>query len=834
MSSTPDPAAGPEFEIEHLRRRVAELENRLVEQETISAQSILAETELVVQQVLANSPDSILMLNPEGKILFLNQCSADLLGIGEGKSPARTWGEYWQGDEQELAAHALEAAQEGLPARFQGFFPAAAGPAKYKDVILTPISEADGRIRKILVIARDISEIKDYEDRLTRNERYYRALVENATDLVLVVNQEGLVLYASPSLIRLTGYCEAELLGRNAFGFGHPEEIPRMQGLFRAALTSGSTGYSLVEYRWRSKDGSWRYYEGIARNLLDDPAVRGLVLNSRDVTERKEGERLLRENEERYRLLFEAIPCPVYVYDLETLRFLAVNTTAVLEYGYAQEEFLSMTILEIRPPEDIPVFLELLNQPLHGQKRISVRHRKKTGALMEVEVSLYDLVYQGRPARYVVVNDVTERNARESLIVAQKQELEEANLKLQELDRVKADFTAMLAHDLKSPLTVVKATLDFLEMERAMIPGHLADFVGTSQRSLTNVIGLVNDMLEVFKTDRQDINLHLEPLEFSLFLHNLTKEAAIAAKAKNISFVVDILPDLPWICGDQDQLHRVFSNLLSNSLKFTPAGGSLRLDARRTTRTGVEAGLSFIVVAITDTGPGIPADQLPYVFEPYQQAQSGYRKVGVGLGLAIVKRLVAAHGGHITVRSQIGVGTTFWVTLPAIEQIEPVVVPEAPHPVAEVDRGAVLPGVTQHPVRILLVEDNLVNQKVIASHLKKLGLAAVICGTGQEALQAIDREPYDLILMDYHLPDQDGLSVTRAIRQSERNRPPVTGYPSHTAIVALTGSSSDEAANFLAAGMDDFLEKPIDAAKFKACLMKWLTRVPWESRSTSR
>ncbi|MBX7221733.1 MAG: hybrid sensor histidine kinase/response regulator [Blastocatellia bacterium] len=244
------------------------------------------------------------------------------------------------------------------------------------------------------------------------------------------------------------------------------------------------------------------------------------------------------------------------------------------------------------------------------------------------------------------------------------EELANANLKLKELDRIKANFAAMLVHDLKSPLSVIKGTLELFSYEESL-DTTLKDLVTTSERSVDKMLNLINEALDVFRNEAQDVTLEVKSINPETLLRGVAEEARLAALSARITVETNIEPKLPSLLADPDKLERVFANLLSNAIKFTPQGGRISLDAKTVSGTGVESGLTFVQVSLTDTGEGIPADTLPYIFEPYRQARSQRSALGVGLGLAIVKRIIAEHGGNISVRSQLGVGTCFTVMLPA-------------------------------------------------------------------------------------------------------------------------------------------------------------------------
>ncbi|MBX7222633.1 MAG: HAMP domain-containing histidine kinase [Blastocatellia bacterium] len=250
----------------------------------------------------------------------------------------------------------------------------------------------------------------------------------------------------------------------------------------------------------------------------------------------------------------------------------------------------------------------------------------------------------------------------------QNTQLADANDKLKEVDKIKASFISMLVHDLKSPLTVVMATLEFIEWDDALEGSHLAPMVSTSRNSLQKMLNLINEMLDVFKSESQEMKLVFAPVESVSFLNDHVAESRLSAKANGIEMVGNIQPVLPRISADAGKLSRVFTNLLSNAIKFTPKGGTITLSAHSETEMDENfSSQTFLVINISDTGEGIPASSLPYIFDAYAQAESRKSQLGVGLGLSITKKIVEGHGGTITVQSQVGAGTTFTIKLPALE-----------------------------------------------------------------------------------------------------------------------------------------------------------------------
>ena len=267
-------------------------------------------------------------------------------------------------------------------------------------------------------LERRIAERRRAEEELRASEQRFRSLIESSSDAVALIGVDGIILYGSPSTTQILGYALDEFVGRNAFALIHQDDH---KFAMRQLTESRQQPRAKVQFhaRVQHKDGSWRWMEGLFTNLLAEPSVQAIVTNYRDVTERKQAEEVLRESEQRYRLLFESNPVPMWVYDPDTFAFLAVNDAAVHNYGYARDEFLSMTIKDIRPLEDIPLLFEIVVQLTTGVEVSGTwRHRKKDGAIIDVEIVSHGLLFAGQQARLVLATDVTARQRAEEALRA--------------------------------------------------------------------------------------------------------------------------------------------------------------------------------------------------------------------------------------------------------------------------------------------------------------------------------------------------------------------------------------------------------------------------------
>jgi two-component system sensor histidine kinase ChiS len=275
-------------------------------------------------------------------------------------------------------------------------------------------------------------------------------------------------------------------------------------------------------------------------------------------------------------------------------------------------------------------------------------------ALLAV-ISVLGLVYRMRLRRLKSLNLMLETRVRQ-----RTSQLEEANLKLQELESNKAKLVAMLVHDIRSPLTSVGLALDLYQQEGNLSVKHL----DICKHSLQNTLGMLRDLQEVYRSDADQLVLDLKEHAPGDILRQIHESHLPECENKGILLKLELEPELPRLRCDAPKFERAVVNLLVNALKFTQAGGEIVIEARQLHGKGVESGLHFLLVIVSDNGRGIPSESLPSIFDPYRQTSSLDRNLGVGLGLAIVQQIMNAHQGRVTVRSQVGVGTSFTLFFP--------------------------------------------------------------------------------------------------------------------------------------------------------------------------
>ncbi len=725
---------------------------------------------------LVEQADDCILVVQHGVIRFINPAGLTLLDATDenqlvGQSPATLFHPECQAFITEAIAQ-LVASPGRLPQTTQRMV-SRKGRIFFVDVTASTV-QSDGETL-VRVRCRDATHRTETEMALAESERRLRELAESISDVFWsrdVVNDR--ILYASPNYEAMFGHSVEELY-RDPDAYMrwiHPDD----QIALRAALARDPYRVNM-SYRLVRPEHPTRWVEIRTFPVLGpDGTARRTVGIGRDITSLRAAEERLSESEAGYRLLFQHNPHAMWVYDTESYRFLAVNETAVARYGWTEEEFLAMTLYDIRPPEDLSAlaahlatFRDRTTQP------VTWRHRTKAGQHLEVEIVSNAIDFGGRSARLVLVHDVTERRKFES-----------QQLRAQRMESI-GTLAGGIAHDLNNVLAPILMAVEILKLnEQAEGDREVLDTIEGSARHGAE---LVRHILS-FTRGLEGVRARVEP-------NRVMQEVAKLARGtfdRRLTVIGDF-PEGIWpILADATQIHQVILNLAVNARDAMPAGGALRLGASNRMVTADEAAMHglmpgrHVVLTVADTGTGIPAAIRDRIFDPFFTTKELGK--GTGLGLATAQAVVHSHRGRIALSSDVGTGSTFEIYFPALEG-ESARVPAASQ--STLPRG--------NGETVLVVDDEAAIRMITRQTLETFGYQVITAEDGADAVAQFSHraDTITLVVTDMMMPVMDGVATITALRKIAPD----------VRLIAVSGMGDAGMSTTAATvGVTDFLSKP--------------------------
>jgi len=625
-----------------------------------------------------------------------------------------------------------------------------------------------------------------------RTEDVYRKAIEDIRDYaIFLMDADGLVTSWNLGAQHILGYREDEIIGRDAGRFFTPED--RSKGVPEKELGTAATLGRAEDERWHvRKDGSRFWASGVVTPVLDQTGkLIGFSKVMRDMTERNK----ITEERDRFFALSMDMLCIVHLDG----RFQRVNPAFQKVLGFSEEELLTMSLFDLVHPED-------LASTMAGYEELSA---DQPVALMENRLRCKDETYRWVAWSYFPVpedglafgvgRDITELRRMDEVLRLRAEELENAN-------RIKDEFLATMSHELRTPLTSILGWARLLDSNR-LDDNEKERAVHVIQRNAVAQSKLIEDLLDVSRIITGKLRIESQPVSFAAVTESVVNSLRPAIDAKQLQLEATIDPGAGLILGDPARLEQIVTNLLSNAIKFTANGGKINVKLERSD--------SHVRLEVRDTGVGIAAEHLPYIFERFRQVDSSNVRAhgGLGLGLAIVDYLVRQQAGTVCAESEgPGKGAMFAVEFPL-----------SPFEVISSDFGAVHLTTTSSETlteprlknrRILIVEDDPDTQALIKTVLERHGAEVNVADSSTEALNEVARQKPDVIVSDIGMTGENGYQFIRRIR----SLPPEQG--GHIPAIALTAyAAASDRRRALLAGFQTHLPKPVEPDDLLAVIL---------------
>ncbi len=656
----------------------------------------------------------------------------------------------------------------------------------------------------------EIAERTNVEQSLKESRRRYRELIDSISDFIFTHDLEGRFLSINSSISEKLGYAPEEIIGRRIEDFISATVRENFNREYIEHLKArGEAGGIAI---FVSKDNREHYVDYRTSLVKMNGQVLYVSGSARDITEQRLANMALRQSEEHLKIVMDSIHAGVMVIDAESHVIVDANPFALQLIGCTREETIGRRCHKfICPKEEGQCPITDLGQTIDLSDRVV---RTCHGSELPVQKSVVQVTRRGR--QYLVESffDLSNRKEMEENLKAAKEAAEAAN-------RAKSSFLANMSHEIRTPMNGVMGMLELLL--RTGLSGQQMELARTSYASAENLLSIINEILDLSKIESG--KLVLERIRFDVrdLVEGAVKLFAQSAKSKGVALSCRLSPDvLPNAWGDPLRVRQILSNLINNAIKFTESG-EVVVELNGTQGTGDTTEVLF---RVRDTGIGISVEHWDKIFDPFSQADGSMSRKfgGTGLGLAICKQLVELMGGRIGVESEPHKGTSFWFVLPLqggqAEEDAAGLEPNGPTPgqgchleVEEGDGG-------YHDARILVVEDNQVNQAVAMAMLESLGLRVDVAENGLLAIEAVTLNHYDLIMMDCQMPEMDGFQATRIIREREATS---NNHEKRVPIIALTAQAMEQDRTLcLGMGMDDYLSKPFSIEQLKQALSRWV------------
>ncbi len=786
--------------------------NENLEQQIRDKLAELRESEQRYRQLIESVQDIIYKISPEGFFTFVSPVVEKLLGYTE---------------EEFLGKHFTDFVQPGYRMMLIGFyrtmmverqdstyneFPVVAKDGRVVWIGQTVrLIEENGQMHELVAVARDVSDRKLAEIELETTQTRLSTLITNLQSGVMVEDENGRVILANQLFCDIF---EIPLSANELIGYDCTVARQQVKPLFTQPDVFVDRMSQLLEHRQARVGEEISMANGHILELdyipifLDDHQYMGHLWKYTDVTKKYMARELIRRSEEKYRGIMNNMELGLFEVDTNQIIVRAYDRCCQM-LGYTEEEMVGKNASDLLVPAE---FVDVVNRQQEERQKgqagsYELQLIKKDGSRIWVLVSGVPILDE----HGVIVGsmgihyDMTERKQLE-------QELAKAKHFAEEAQQAEKQFFANMSHEIRTPLNAIIGMSHLLfDTQPTNQQREYIDILKTSADFLHS---LISDLLDMTKIEAGRIEIHARPFDLAGLLRSTQKVFQMKLQSRPIS--VDVMLDTRItddFIGDDVMLNQILMNLVGNAEKFTEEG-QIQIMAKVKKEEELKHWIEFTV---SDTGVGIPNEKLDLVFQKFKQVNPhGYKHKGTGLGLAITKELVEIQGGTISVRSQVGYGSTFTFTLPYTKSLIP------SEQKGNTDKQLVLVDELK-TCSVLIVEDNLMNQTYIGSLLTKWNIPYTMASDGKQAVEKAKNQLFDIILMDIQMPIMNGYEATVAIRSTHNPN-------QHVPIIALTASAMlDHKSVAMEAGMNDFLTKPFEPNQLLAVLQRFAPTAPMDN-----
>jgi PAS domain S-box-containing protein len=674
----------------------------------------------------------------------------------------------------------------------------------------------DGKPLRLIGTHSDISARKQWEFELLDSEKRFRIVADAAPVLIWMSGTDKLCHWFNKPWSDFTGRSLEQEQGKGWTEGLHPDDLQTCLDIYASSFDAREPFYR--EYRLKRHDGEyrWLFDSGVPR--MDEQGVfSGYIGSCIDITDNKQIQLDLHLSERRAKAALAELRHQKFALDQHAIVATAdldgtityVNQNFCQISGYSKEELVGQNHRLLDSGQHPAEFFTAMFQAIMKGKtwKGEVCDRTKDGSLHWLMTTIVPFLdSNGKPSQYIIIrSDITESIKTQDALRKAKLEAENAN-------RAKSNILANMSHEIRTPMNAIIG-LSQLALNKQLTP-EIQDYLEKIYRSSNSLQDILNDILNFSKIEAEHTTIDHIAFDLDPILATIGNLFADHAEHKGLGFEVDVSPDVPRsLIGDAIKLQQILVNLIGNAIKFTERGKvALNITPRK-----IDLSQARLLFSVTDTGIGISADDREKLFQPFIQVDASItrRFGGTGLGLAISHKLLQLMGGKFSVASSPGVGTTFSFELvlgvSAVSGLQKAELDKTGTSDWELENiGKALAG-----ARLLVAEDDAINQQVIHELLNQSEISVKVANNGKEVLQLLKHNMFDAVLMDVQMPVMDGIEATKRIRRQARfERLPV---------IALTaGVTTEERDRCMASGMNDFITKPFDPEKLIATLVNWI------------